>query len=729
MRWFAVFLLATALASAIHADVPTVISYQGKLMQPSGAPVPDGAYTMRFAIYDDPVLSVGHEKWSETNTSVQTRGGLYSVLLGSITPIPPDLFGEPDRWFAVKVGDDPEMLPRQQIASAPFAMRAAVAGTVDDASITADKLVGGIPLDKLEAPRIDSESIGNAAPNILVSREVPIPALSAVSLGVDDGERWAIDPTARDVGGRCTGSVFQDRRGVSISFAEYCAVRGVPVTYAVVTNGIGKYNVGNCVFTDGPTGTPLLTHSDLIRLGRYLGAEVCSHSMTHLDPETLHDTLSDLRGSKATIEALYGVPRVRSYVFPGRAGAMNTRALRDGAGGILLQQLYTASRAATTPWSDSRTRSRHFRGATSAAAWGADQDVVDYARAIASPGNISVIGFHNSNDISFARLKLLVDELVAQRNAGKVALVSLNTACNGILVGSGGFPGGVRNASFELDRIQSDAPSAKQYAFGWSASSGSGHGFTRLAGENMDSEEHPHCLEAYQQSYDVCDLSTEVTLVPGRCYTAQWMAKSLTHGSASFFCWMVAQQAADAGCEYQQTIHFAGTVSGGTFTLGLPGKDGIVHHTGPITYSASSASLRGAVKELLAACGYIGGDCRVSGGPLPGDVTIGWEGTAAYEDLPTLEAVSQLTGSDPWIEVTKVSPGGLPHVVTDGSGGDSWNTFKTVPIVGPAGEWGMCSFCFYVPENTGRVILRVRPVSDSTYPLSVRIDDFSVVPA
>jgi hypothetical protein len=122
-------------------DVPPVINYQGKLMQPSGAPVPDGAYSMTFAIYDVP--TGGTPLWSETNPSVQVKGGLFAVLLGSINNLPANIFDNPNRWFGVKVGDDPEMTPRQQIASTGFAFRAAVAGTVDDGAITTEKIADG----------------------------------------------------------------------------------------------------------------------------------------------------------------------------------------------------------------------------------------------------------------------------------------------------------------------------------------------------------------------------------------------------------------------------------------------------------------------------------------------------------------------------------------------------------------------------------------------------------
>ena len=51
-----VFVIATLILMLISsialADVPPMINYQGKLLQPSGAPVADGTYPMTFAIYN-----------------------------------------------------------------------------------------------------------------------------------------------------------------------------------------------------------------------------------------------------------------------------------------------------------------------------------------------------------------------------------------------------------------------------------------------------------------------------------------------------------------------------------------------------------------------------------------------------------------------------------------------------------------------------------------------------
>jgi len=118
----------------------------------SGKAVTDGTYSMVFAVYD--AVNGGTALWSETNTSVQVKNGLFSVLLGSVNNLPANIFSNGPRWFGVKVGSDPEMLPRQQIASVPFAM---ISQTVIDAAITTDKIAtGAVTADKIAPGAIPS---------------------------------------------------------------------------------------------------------------------------------------------------------------------------------------------------------------------------------------------------------------------------------------------------------------------------------------------------------------------------------------------------------------------------------------------------------------------------------------------------------------------------------------------------------------------------------------------
>ena len=130
-----VFILLINILSVHATAVPQLVNYQGKVYQPSGAAVPDGVYKVRFAIYEVP--TAGDALWTETYDTLQVKGSSFHVLLGSINPIGASIFSSADRYLGVKLGNDPELSPRQKIASVPFAM---VAQTVPDASITPAKL-------------------------------------------------------------------------------------------------------------------------------------------------------------------------------------------------------------------------------------------------------------------------------------------------------------------------------------------------------------------------------------------------------------------------------------------------------------------------------------------------------------------------------------------------------------------------------------------------------------
>ncbi|UCE17157.1 MAG: hypothetical protein JSV84_09645 [Gemmatimonadota bacterium] len=96
--------------------IPGMINYQGVLTDANGDPVADGAYDITFRFYN--AATSGDLLWEETE-SVNTYGGLFNVLL----PIPHDTFDGSDRWLGLEVGEDGEMVPRQQIASVPYAYK------------------------------------------------------------------------------------------------------------------------------------------------------------------------------------------------------------------------------------------------------------------------------------------------------------------------------------------------------------------------------------------------------------------------------------------------------------------------------------------------------------------------------------------------------------------------------------------------------------------------------
>ena len=99
---------------------PTVVNFQGRLTDSvTGDPVADGSYSVRFSIWD--AAAAGTEQWNETQGTVTVTDGLFSVLLGSVTPITKGVFNGTARYLEIKVGADPAMTPRQQFATVAYA--------------------------------------------------------------------------------------------------------------------------------------------------------------------------------------------------------------------------------------------------------------------------------------------------------------------------------------------------------------------------------------------------------------------------------------------------------------------------------------------------------------------------------------------------------------------------------------------------------------------------------
>jgi len=100
--------------------IPQMLSYQGKLTDTAGVPVPNGNYSVVFKLYTVP--SGGSPFWNETQ-NVATKAGLFSVLLGSVMPIG----SVPDAgalYLGMAVAGGTELTPRLRIASAAYAYKA-----------------------------------------------------------------------------------------------------------------------------------------------------------------------------------------------------------------------------------------------------------------------------------------------------------------------------------------------------------------------------------------------------------------------------------------------------------------------------------------------------------------------------------------------------------------------------------------------------------------------------
>ncbi|MFA6301313.1 MAG: tail fiber domain-containing protein [Candidatus Paceibacterota bacterium] len=120
----------------VESAINKQMNYQGKLTTSAGVAVANGTYNMEFALYTVP--TGGTAIWTETriNTDkVQVTNGLFSVLLGGVTPLTGVDFNQ-TLYLGVNIGGtgtpgwDGEMVSRKKLGAVPAAMVADSALTV-----------------------------------------------------------------------------------------------------------------------------------------------------------------------------------------------------------------------------------------------------------------------------------------------------------------------------------------------------------------------------------------------------------------------------------------------------------------------------------------------------------------------------------------------------------------------------------------------------------------------
>jgi hypothetical protein len=128
-------LIAVATTVPARAEIPQLISYQGRVTDGSGVPVADGTYDMRFRIYD--AETGGTMEWDSGTRSVQAEAGVFSVLLGESPQPTLNLPFDEDYWLLVTF-DGVNQTPRQRFASTCYAYMASglVPGTEVEGSPT-----------------------------------------------------------------------------------------------------------------------------------------------------------------------------------------------------------------------------------------------------------------------------------------------------------------------------------------------------------------------------------------------------------------------------------------------------------------------------------------------------------------------------------------------------------------------------------------------------------------
>lgn len=134
-----ILMLAAVLLMLPHAGIciSTDVSYQGKLTDSSGQPLPDGTYSLVFKLYGTETSATPY--YTSSPVSVTTRGGIFSTGL-SLPSYYIDLYSN-NLWIETVIDSQP-LSPRNKLHTVPYAMRATRADTVADGSITEAKLSG-----------------------------------------------------------------------------------------------------------------------------------------------------------------------------------------------------------------------------------------------------------------------------------------------------------------------------------------------------------------------------------------------------------------------------------------------------------------------------------------------------------------------------------------------------------------------------------------------------------
>ena len=139
--WISVVALGALASGQAAADVPDLLTEQGRLTDSSGNPV-QGTEGITFVIYDAP--TGGNALWTEIQ-SVTLDEGYFSAVLGQTTTIPATVWSGATRYLGMKIGSDPEMTPRQSIESVPYAIVSTNA--IGDITPHSVSVGGGVVID------------------------------------------------------------------------------------------------------------------------------------------------------------------------------------------------------------------------------------------------------------------------------------------------------------------------------------------------------------------------------------------------------------------------------------------------------------------------------------------------------------------------------------------------------------------------------------------------------
>jgi hypothetical protein len=142
------------IASPTPAQVPPLINYQGRLTNLEGGPL-DTVVDLTFELYEDE--GGASLLWTETHPNVTIINGLFSLILGDLSPFPDELWSGPVRFLGIKIGEGELMNPLTPVVSGAYAMRAGSAGFADAAGFA--EMAANVPEGAIRTEHIADSGV------------------------------------------------------------------------------------------------------------------------------------------------------------------------------------------------------------------------------------------------------------------------------------------------------------------------------------------------------------------------------------------------------------------------------------------------------------------------------------------------------------------------------------------------------------------------------------------
>jgi len=245
-------------------SIPLLISYQGRLTDTSGKPVPDASYSFNFTIFADSTGEIS--LWTET-TDLNTTDGIFTHYMGSQTPLSPEIFENNDSLFLEVTANGETFAPRTRFSSTPFSL---VSANLDVRDKSGNKAVKSFAEDhKLVIyDTLGNESIILHGATSDSSVEFPDSAINADEMLNEPGITYNYEFNQKPLNtGEMSDLLTID---ITIPDAGYIVVHG---KCYVLLSGTTGANTVQIQIDDEEGGDPLFPHYTMAGLGGYVNTE------------------------------------------------------------------------------------------------------------------------------------------------------------------------------------------------------------------------------------------------------------------------------------------------------------------------------------------------------------------------------------------------------------------------------------------------------------------------